>query len=68
MIEFKNLILTEENLQPGTIYLVPSKLLCKDCSTLLNNMFCSKCQKRWQMEDYAKYFGAIKNVVYKIKE
>jgi len=55
-------IMTLEDCEPGTIYLVPKIVRCKKCDCIIQHYHgwkCPACETQWQMADYAGYFGTI---------
>lgn len=55
-------IMTLEQCEPGTIYLVPKIVRCKKCECIIqfhHGWQCPDCGAQWSMADYANYFGTI---------
>jgi hypothetical protein len=55
-------IISLDDCEPGTIYLVPKIVRCKKCDCIIqhsNGWKCPACETQWQFSDYASYFGMI---------
>lgn len=55
-------ILSLDECEPGTIYLVPRIVRCKKCDCIINHTHgwkCPSCETQWNFSDYANYFGTI---------
>lgn len=55
-------IMSLDSIEPGVLYLIPKIVRCKKCDCIIqftNGWQCPSCETKWEMADYASYFGMI---------